>query len=88
MLLPILIAFLLASFAGNLTASGAVRENEYWLKVNPIGKPPAQPSEAYSLLESRLRNVLAGDLDGLVYFGRLDAWERPGGGRRSDRDGR
>ena len=49
-------------------AAPSVRENEYWLKVNPIGRPPAQPSEAYSLLESRLRNVLAGDLDGMEFF--------------------
>ncbi len=49
-------------------AAPSVRENEYWLKVNPIGNPPAQPSEAYSLLESRLRNVLAGDLDGMEFF--------------------
>lgn len=68
LLLPVLAAFLFASVAGILPASAAEKKNDQWPKVNPIGKPPVQPSETYRLLESRLRSVMAGDLDGMEFF--------------------
>ncbi|MFA5472974.1 MAG: hypothetical protein WC452_05035, partial [Aminobacteriaceae bacterium] len=68
LLLPVLFAFLLAFMAGILPAFAAEEKNDQWPKINPIGRPPVQPSETYHLLESRLRNVLAGDLDGMEFF--------------------
>lgn len=62
----VLLAVLSLCCAGYAAPSD--RENSYWLKINPIGRPPAQPSETYNLLESRLRKVSAGDLDGMDFF--------------------
>lgn len=57
-----------ASFAG-----AAVSDEEYWAKVNPIGKPSAIPSASYDLFESRLENVKKGDLAPLDFFRQLSA---------------
>lgn len=57
-----------ASFAGK-----AVSDEEYWVKVNPIGKPPSISSAGYDLFESRLQNVKNRDLAPLDFFRQLGA---------------
>ena len=65
--------FILLLFTLWITApmARAETDEEYWFKVNPIGKPPAIQSASYDLFESRLESVKNGNLDPLDFFRRL-----------------
>ncbi|MDO9581504.1 MAG: hypothetical protein Q7J24_00130 [Desulfomicrobium sp.] len=51
----------------------AESDEEYWAKVNPIGKPSSIPSASYDLFESRLESVKNGNLAPLDFFRNLGA---------------
>lgn len=57
------------------TAPSAASEmdEEYWIRVNPIGKPSAIPSASYDIFESRLESVKNGNLTPLDFFRHLGA---------------
>ena len=57
-----------------LSASEAsTEEEEAWLKINPIGKPPTLKKTQYDSLSERLGDVGAGRLDPLAFYNSLGA---------------
>ncbi len=74
LVLFLLLLFCFTSLVPLLPASGAsTEEEEAWLKINPIGKPPTLKKTRYDSLAERLGDVGSGRLDPLAFYNSLGA---------------